>query len=89
MTSPTLKPQKTLVDVTAAFTFSRLPIEQRIAKTLANIISNKVKPALENVSAPVTMDELFFEMVGIELAPYAAKQFVVRYGHLEDGNAKT
>jgi len=34
------------------------------------------------------MNEEFFSIVGVELAKYSVKDFAVRYGHLEDGNAK-
>ncbi len=77
-----------LQDVVAAFTFSRLPREQRIAKTLAAVLSKIVKPSLNNEASYVA-DEAFFLAVGTELEPYAAKDFAVRYGHLGDGVAKT
>lgn len=80
-----LKPPKTLVDVTAAFTFSRLPIEQRIAATLFEIFKTK-GGMIETDGSNAVEDWL---SITEELALYAPKQFVVRYGHLEDGNAKT
>ncbi len=82
--SPRVPP--TLVDATAAFTFSRLPREQRIAQTLANIVSKVVRPSLNNAET-TTMNDEFFVIVGAELAKYSVKDFAVRYGHLEP-NAK-
>jgi hypothetical protein len=85
----------TLADATAAFTFSRLPREQRIAQTLYNI----VKPVLRLSAIGAFEDRLDNQVliandwpdlieIAEELAKYSVKDFAVRYGHLEDGNAK-
>jgi hypothetical protein len=84
--TPNLKPPRvppTLADVTAAFTFSRLPREQRIAITLLAVMKNNgmTSESVENVTETMPL-------VAAELAKYSVKDFAVRYGHLEDGNAK-
>jgi hypothetical protein len=97
--TPTTTPSKvstrvppTLVDATAAFTFSRLPREQRIAQTLYDI----VKPMLRSSVIGVSEEEESINQVllvnnwpdlrdaALELAKYSVKDFAVRYGHLED-----
>ena len=82
-TSTISTPRPTLVDATAAFTFSRLPREQRIAATLFEILKQLGGP-LENgqVESPADMID-----ISSELAKYSVKDFAVRYGHLEP-NAK-
>lgn len=70
-----------LRDVVAGFTFSRLPREQRIAQTLANVFSKVIKPSFGDSS--VMMNEDFFLAVATELEPYARKDFAVRYGKLD------
>ena len=69
-----------LVDVVAGFTFSRLPLEQRIAQTLKNIL---VKEGYGGI-----LGEIDTLTIAIQLAKYSVKDFAVRYGHLEDGNGK-
>jgi hypothetical protein len=90
-----LKAPRTLVDVTAAFTFSRLPQGERIAKILLAVLASRNaarKPAASVDSVELTEVELSgvidLRSIGDELAGYADKKFCVRYGHLEDGNAK-
>lgn len=72
-----------LQDATAAFTFSRLPREQRIARTLFEILKQLGGP-LENGQV-----ESHTDLVNIaeEIAQYSVKDFAVRYGHLTDGKA--
>ena len=85
----------TLADATAAFTFSRLPREQRIARTLHNIIENYEGYKGEKTYGLESHDKLLLADLennllpfAEELAKYSVKDFAVRYGHLEDGNAK-
>lgn len=83
-----------LQDATAAFTFSRLPREQRIAKTLLRVLAAR-NAARKPVASTQDVDIREVEISGVidllsvgeELAPYAAKDFAVRYGHLADGKA--
>ena len=64
------------MDKVAAFTFSRLPREQRIAVILYEIIKGQEITKPEDIIP-----------IAEQLAPYAVKDFVVRYGHLDDGKA--
>lgn len=73
----------TLADATAAFTFSRLPREQRIAITLFEVMKNNNMTAESVANVQETMPA-----VSAELEKYSVKDFAVRYGHLEDSNAK-
>jgi hypothetical protein len=90
-----LKLPKSLADVTAAFTFSRLPDGERIAKILLAVLASRniaKKPVASTDPVELTAVELTgvvdLRSIGDELAGYASKKFCVRYGHLEDGNAK-
>lgn len=76
------QPEK-LKDATAAFTFSRLPREVRIASTLFEILKQLGGP-LENGQVENASDLL---EISKELAKYSVKDFSVRYGHLNDGKA--
>jgi hypothetical protein len=87
--SPRVPP--TLADATAAFTFSRLPREQRIAQTIVNaLLGNATLERDVKISFPWFKDanDPFIVDLATKLEPYARKDFAVRYGHLEDGNAK-
>lgn len=71
-----------------------MPREQRIAKTMYDIITNEVTgmesdTIYDNGRAVLTISESD-SLLGLAtlLEPYARKDFAVRYGHLEDGNAK-
>jgi len=83
-----------LKDAVAAFTFSRLPREQRIAQIMYGILSHETT-GLENDSIhdngaivlKITDSEGLIELASM-LEPYALKDFAVRYGHLGDGVAK-
>src|SRR5271157_1968263 len=82
---------KPLVDVVAAFTFSRLPRAERIARTIRDICVDDLKGSESTEIfirlTPGNMEYLL--QFAEKLEPYARKDFAVRYGHLEDGNAKT
>jgi hypothetical protein len=65
----------------AAFTFSRLPREQRIAQTLFTVLSSRGLTS-DLYSKPEDLIE-----AAKELAEYSVKDFAVRYGHLKDGAA--
>ncbi len=81
----------TLADATAAFTFSRLPREQRIAQTIVNaLLGNATLEGEAKISFPWFKDanDPFIVDLATKIEPYARKDFAVRYGHLEDGNAK-
>jgi hypothetical protein len=69
-----------LKDATAAFTFSRLPREQRIAVTLYGIIIG-----MSSTFDAFNPDHIRY--VSTQLEPYARKDFAVRLGHLADGKA--
>lgn len=70
-----------LQDATAAFTFSRLPREQRIARILFQIVMRLGGPlGSSQVESPDDMID-----IAEELAQYSVKDFAVRYGHLADG----
>jgi len=69
-----MKPK--LTDVVAAFKFSRLPREERMAQLIEQIIENNVFSGLGPES---------IRMITSQLEPYAKKDFAVRYGHLDDG----
>lgn len=71
-----------LQDATAAFTFSRLPREQRIARILSDILRNQSRA----IGVPGDGPEECLA-VAEELAQYSVKDFAVRYGHLADGKA--
>ena len=86
-----LKPE--LKDKVAAFTFSRLPREQRIAAILYQALneagpipSSETAEGYDNKNFDAEIRE-FVDNVSYIMAPYAAKDFVVRYGHLSDGQA--
>lgn len=68
-------------DAVAGFTFSRLPRGERIAKTLAGVLST--------LATYVPMAESDLLELGNALAPYAEKDFAVRYGWLESKSAPT
>lgn len=76
-----------LQDATAAFTFSRLPREERVANIIANILfANHVLPNWPLTSWDVRLTgEINLMSIGEELAQYSVKDFAVRYGHLADG----
>jgi hypothetical protein len=67
-----------LGDAVAAFTFSRLPREERIAAILFEVLK-QLEGTLE-INGPADLVE-----TGKELAQYSVKDFAVRYGHLSDG----
>lgn len=84
-----------MVDVVAGFTFSRLPREERIAKTLLAVLASRNAARKPEASAdPVDIKNVDLQgpidllSVATELAQYSVKDFAVRYGHLEDGNGK-
>lgn len=89
--SPRVPP--TLADVTAAFTFSRLPREQRIAQTIVNALSEVAGTTHEEGAAVrfysfKDANDPFIVDLATKIEPYARKDFAVRYGHLEGSNAK-
>jgi hypothetical protein len=74
-----------------------LPREQRIAQTLYSIVKPMLRSAAITVGHDrdesinqvlVSNDWQDLKEVADELAEYSVKDFAVRYGHLEDGNAK-
>lgn len=77
--------QRPLNDAVAAFTFSRLPREERIATILLEILRKHDPTAVTTftftgVEGPAQLLE-----IGKDLAEYSVRDFAVRYGHLEDG----
>ncbi len=82
-----------LNDAVAAFTFSRLPREQRIARTTYEILAHETTGletgGINDVGSIVlkisSSDDLL--ELATKLEPYARKDFAVRYGHLNDGAA--
>ena len=94
-----MKNPQSLTDAVAAFTFSRLPREERIAKTLLGILAStnaakKPEPTATDADIHNIALNGVFDLVslGREIAQYSVKDFAVRYGHLNDGmnpDAKT
>ena len=100
MTSTAIQPKqsseirpKLLKDVVAGFTFSRLPREERIARTMYEIMSNEVtgleSDDIYDNGAIVLKIRGNADLLALAtmLEPYARKDFAVRYGHLDDGKA--
>lgn len=75
MTETLKSPRPSLTDVTAGFTFSRLPRAERITKILTSIIAD------EGIA---TLDEDSIGVIALALEPYARRDFAVRYGRLDD-----
>ena len=88
--TPSTPSRKTqLDDVTSAFYFSRLPREERIAKTLLYVLASRNAARKPEASAePVDLKAV--ELIGVidllsvseELAQYSVKDFAVRPGRL-------
>jgi hypothetical protein len=70
--------------VTSAFFFSRLPREERIAKTIYWLVAGTLEPAAEDARYFVQFKNYEEVMdLATELAPYAVKDFAVRPGRFD------
>ena len=87
--TPSTPSRKTqLDDATSAFFFSRLPREERIAKTIYWLVAGTLEPAAEDARYFVQFKNYEDVMdLATKLAPYAGKDFAVRPGRL-DGAAQ-